>query len=210
MNLTSSPALLAHQTQQAEWARVWHGLSVDARTGFQTLANGTMPRRKNGKPRMSAFFLFATINTALTNAGKQPITVPPSTLVVPPSLPLPLTLVSVATPGHFSLTLSASMGYPDAVTIYAAPPCLAGTNIYRDSAFKVIGSLQGLVTDGEDIASMYARAFRAPMSGEKVAIKVVGVSSTGNATTKFFAASVTGSAALSSIGVDDTELEMAA
>lgn len=166
------------------------------RNGFQALALLTTPARTNGKPRISAFFLFAQLNTALVNAGGQPITVPPSAPVYPPTLPKQMTLTCTAVPGRFALNLAAGP-YASAVVVYAAESVMAGTNVYRESAFKVIGSLPSLGAGAANLASLYAAAFRAPQAGEKVAIKLMGVSSAGYTTTKQFIAAVTNQAAAS-------------
>lgn len=142
---------------------------------------------------MTAFLLFAQLNTALVNAGGEPILVPPTASQYPLTLPKQVSLVSSAL-GKFTLTLQSSP-YAGKVVEYAAEPVMAGTNVYKESAFKVIGFLPSLGVGGTNLASLYAAAFRAPQSGEKVAIKIMGVSPAGCATMKQFVAAVTNAAA---------------
>lgn len=139
-----------------------------------------------GNPRSNCFITFLTANESIVNSGSQPITAAPTAKQYPAPLPEGMQLVAVNS-GIFSLQITGGT-YTGRIVVYGAAPCLAGSNTYRPSAFKVIGSLNALPTTGTALAAMYAQAYRTPQAGEKVALKLEGVSASGLRTGTYFLA----------------------
>ena len=175
-----SEALQAVRSQQAEWARVWHSLPASAKNGFQRLAAQTTPPRANGKPRLSAFFFFSQMNTAIVNAGGEPILVPPSVPQPAQTLPKQVTLGCSVSGSALTIAIGCS-AYAHKVVIYGAAPTMADTTL-RDSDFVKIGFVTALPAPG--IGIMYQNAFGLPQEGEKIALKLMGVSASGYTTEK--------------------------
>lgn len=128
-------------------------------------------------------------------AGAQPgdVTLPAAPVPAPP---LPLVMLSnTYSQGALSLALFASTPYAGRVIVYAARPALAGNNLYKKGAFKVIGSLPSLVQGGNSISALYAAKYRVPSEGYEVAVKLVGVTSHGFRTSEMLLTNIVGASA---------------
>lgn len=97
------------------------------------------------------------------------------------SLPVPPILLSAAYrtgSSQFTLTMT-TVAYPDMVLLYGAGPTLAAQGTPDRAAFRLLGTLPSLSMGVNDISARYLNKFRAPEAGEKVSVRLVGVSLSG-------------------------------
>lgn len=192
---------------------LWHSLSAEAQNGFQSLClqlpDNRMATKLGDRVKVSAFFLFSSMNHAARNSGAaSTITVPPATLEYAQPLPDTLRLVSARTgSGQWSLRLIGGV-YAHSVAVYMAPAVMSGTNTYKRGSLAKAGPLPGgIPIGGADITQMFLSLYPvAPQNGQKVAVQIMGVTPSGFHTAKMFLESITGPDLTEAAGTgDDTQ-----
>ncbi len=95
--------------------------------------------------------------------------------------------------------------YPSHVLIYGAPPVPAGQNIYKKKgAFKLLGGVTGL-TATNDLSALYNAKFRCTGGGNKIALKLVGVSASGTRSAELFISGVTAASSAQTASFPDSD-----
>ena len=178
---STAPGQQARQFQHL--STLWNALSVADKTAWKAIAQyqpqgletDLSPKaRKNA----NAYSAFIGVNTNLQSAGMDYNTTAPAVPQPPAALPT-LTLTGTFDTTTFALELFSSQIYDYSVIVFAARPVLAGNNVFHKSAFKRIGVLSDLAQGGVNITSLYQTKFQVPAPGYEVALKLVGVMSSG-------------------------------
>ena len=185
-------------------SNIWNGLGPVVQSQWQKYHV-----QMGNNPRSNCFFTFLSANEAIVNAGGQPISQCPQPKQYPSPFPESLLLIAI-NDGTFTMKIMGA-NYATPVSISGAAPTLSGSHIYKPAFWKGIGSAQGLLPAGTAVQNQYVQTYWEAQVGEKVGLKLEGVSVSGLKTGPYFLSEpVFGSAAEAALYFGITAEEAAA
>lgn len=165
----------------SQLANNWQSLPVETRGEWDAacaiLHNDLAPAQL---ARMTGYSTYIKLNTVNAGVNNSVLDSPPD---FGPISPLPtIGLLASFQPGSgLKLMLTPQGSYPHKLEIWGARPMLPQRAVYTSTSFKKCGYINSL-TGAVDVAPVYQTRYRVPTAGYKIALKVVGITASGQKT----------------------------